>query len=54
MRRIEINIKQIQNGWLLTLETMAGEVRDTVSDVKDLYFKTFPEVLAHLHELNLK
>lgn len=44
-----IEIKEIDNGWLLTIES-----DDLTVAVKEKYFKTFPEVLAYLHERNFK
>lgn len=49
MRKTVIEMKEISNGWLLTIE---GD--DMQINVEDMYFKTFPEVLAHLHKLNIK
>jgi len=46
-----IEIKEINNGWLLTIE--CDNMVDAIA-VKEKYFETFPEVLAHLHELNIK
>lgn len=49
MRKTEVTIKGIDNGWLLTIE---GD--DLTIAVTEKYFATFPEVLAHLHKLNIK
>lgn len=49
MRKTVIEIKEISNGWLLTIE---GD--DMQINVDKRYFKTFPEVLAFLHEQDIK
>jgi len=49
MRRTVIEVKQISNGWLLTIE---GD--DMQVNVDERYFKTFLDVLAYLHERNFK
>ena len=49
MQKTRIEIKEISNGWLLTIY---GD--DMRVNVEDMYFKTFPEVLAHLHKLDIK
>lgn len=43
MRKIEIDIGQIDNGWLLTIEGDELEI-----NVKEKYFETFLQVLEYL------
>jgi len=44
-----VEIKEIDNGWLLIIES-----DDMGRSVKERYFESFPEVLAFLHEQNIK
>lgn len=49
MTKTEVVIREISNGWLLTIEC-----DDMQTCIKEMHFEAFPEVLAYLHKLNLK
>ena len=46
MEKLFIEIREIDNGWILTIEG------DTTINVKDLYRETFKEILEYLDKLN--
>lgn len=49
MKKTEIEIRKIANGWLLTIEF---EVDQVVTE--EQYFKTFKEVLEYLGKQDIK
>jgi len=49
MKKTEIKIRKIANGWLLTIEY---EVDQVVTE--EQYFKTLKEVLEYLGNLDIK
>jgi len=46
MEKLSIEIREIDNGWLLTI---GG---DSTIEVEDLYRETFKEILEYLDKLN--
>jgi len=56
MIKATITIKQIENGWLYSVEGNGkGEIMTHSSDpLPPVYFKTLPEVLKHMEASHLK
>lgn len=51
---MEINLKKIGNGWIVTIRGIEVElVHDGLVPIEH-FEPTFPEVLAYLHKLDLK